>query len=152
MLSFVESIDDINEINNIINHREAELVLKIESKKGLILVDKIDLRIFKKCVLMAACDDMMINIGRNKTKTLSAIEQIILKDSEAIAASRIFTSLKNGSFVSLADFSHLRLLQIMGYKNFMLSDDICWRYFDEAMRAWQDFQEIFGKNDGRPYE
>lgn len=148
MLSFVESVDDINEMNVAINHREAELVLKIESKKGLILVDNIDLEIFRECVLMAACDDLMINIGENKTKTLSAIEQIILKDSKAIAASRIFTSLENGNSAALADFSHLRLLQIMGYKNFMLSDGICWRYFDKAIRAWRDFQEIFCKKEG----
>lgn len=151
MLSFVEGVQDVNEVQNLLEANSrydrnlpTEFVLKIESPKGLALLDqpppsRHDLR------LMAACDDLMINIGENKARMLPALEKIIEADPEAIAASRIFSGLEKGGEVMLGDWSHLRLLKQMGYKNFMLSDGISIRHFDNAIRAWQDFLEIFGE-------
>jgi hypothetical protein len=36
-------------------------------------------------------------------------------------------------------------MHLLGYKNFMLSDGISQFYFDEAMKAWEDFSDVFLK-------
>ena len=154
MLSFVESTDDIAEVEEIImtcrpngvTTPEA-LVLKIESLRGLELVKKESQALLRHYRLMAARDDLYINIGENKAMILNAVQDILEKDKEAIAASRIFSGLETSGEVSLADFSDLKLLWEFGYNNFLLSDGICQRHFDEAITAWQDFQDYLGDPD-----
>lgn len=126
------------------NHENnpAQLVLKIESIRGLEFVESMPAKTFEKFPLIAARDDLMINIGENKAMMLLALQQIITKDPNAILASRIFSGLENSSNVTMADFSDLKLMRIMGYKNFMLSDEISQQHFDKAMKAWEDFQLV----------
>lgn len=139
MLSFVEDLKDISDADEITGGAEAEFILKIESLKGLEFVDLTDTEIFKKHHLMAARDDLMINIGDNKAKILPALLKIISVDPDAILASRIFYGLERDSFVSMGDLSDLRLMQILGYKKFLLSDGICLKHFDKAMQEWKSF-------------
>lgn len=154
MLSFVESIDDIKETEEELNknsnydffNNPAQFVLKIESVKGLEFVESMPAKMIERFQIMAARDDLMINIGKNKAMMLPAIQKIIMKDSRAIVASRIFSGLENDGTVSMADFSDLKLMKMMGYKNFMLSDNICQRHFEKAMKAWQDFHDILNKD------
>jgi hypothetical protein len=86
---------------------------------------------------------MMINIGDNKAKILRTQEMIIKKDADDVCASHIFTSLRNGATPSVTDFSDLRLSQLMGYKNYLLSDGISHGYFTQAMKNWRDFNKEF---------
>lgn len=137
MLSFVEQESDIEEILKI--HPDAKLVLKIESIKGLHYVAK---RYKKNHQLMAARDDLMINIGPNKAEMIKALELIIEKDPDAIAASHLLTSLDTVGYLMHADISDLRLLQLMGYKNFLFSDSVAYRCFDKAVEAWLDFLKV----------
>ena len=137
MLSFVEE--------NLIWKRwlnsEAKMVLKIESPRGLDFMSHADFN----CHLAAhdsARDDLMINIGDNKTLMIAALYAIIEKDPNAIIASRIFSGIESDGNVSMGDLSDLKLMQMIGYKNFMLSDGICDRHFDRAIKAWKDFQEV----------
>jgi pyruvate kinase len=153
MLSFVEKIEDIAEVENFIktqpsyedNQDRVKLCLKIESLPGLDLVEKLDEETLRRCTLMAARDDMMINIGDNKARMIKAMELIIKRDAGAIAASRIFSSLENQEIVSMGDISDVYLLRLMGYKNFMLSDTVCLLHFRQAIKAWEDCQEAFGE-------
>lgn len=147
MLSFVETLDDLDDVIKIAQSGDVELVLKIESPKGLEFVDKTSVKTFEKYHLMAARDDLMINIGDNKAKILPALSKIILTDHNAILASSIFSGLEYSGFVSMGDLSDLRLMQFMGYKNFLLSDGICLRHFDKAMKIWQDFQSAIRGGD-----
>lgn len=140
MLSFVEDFSDISDADEITEGAEVEFALKIESLKGLEFIDLANSEIFKKHHLMAARDDLMINIGDNKAKILPALLKIISVDPNAILASRIFYGLERDGFVSMGDLSDLILMQILGYKNFLLSDGICLKHFDKAMQAWEDFQ------------
>lgn len=150
MFSFVEGTDDIEEIEielskhdckgDIIDH-----MLKIESIKGVNFIKSIPNEVCGKYSLMAARDDLMINIGENKAMMLPVLKQIIMKDSNAILASHIFSGLKATGEATMADFSDLKLMHLMGYKNFMLSDEISQRYFDKAMKAWEDFQMVCTK-------
>ncbi len=148
MLSFVEEPEDIAEVREILNadgsagdYKPVELVLKIESPKGLDFIGEASDKALRGCTLMAARDDLMINIGPNKMKMLSALQDIIAKDPNAIVASRIFAGLESGG-ITMGDISDLKLMHLMGYGNFMLSDGICQRHFGRAVEAWRDFQVI----------
>jgi len=142
MLSFVEGADDLIQVLGIFG-QSAHLALKIESQKG---VDFVNSGFpFSRHTLVAARDDLMINIGENKAKILPVLMQIILRDPEAIVASRIFSGLETNGSVSMGDFSDVKLMQMIGYKNFMLSDGISQFHFDEAVKAWEDFHDAFAR-------
>ncbi len=147
MLSFVETAEDSNEVIEIAKSDDIEIVLKIESLKGLEFIDLTDVGVLKKHHLMAARDDLLINIGEKKAEILSALLKIISIDSDAILASRIFYGLERDGFVSMGDLSDLRLMQLMGYKNFLLSDGICLKHFDKAMQEWKNFQSAVKGGD-----
>lgn len=138
MLSFVEQASDLQDVLEI--NSNAKMVLKIESPKGMMFINSAGFKIPSGGSLMAARDDLMINIGDNKANMLVALDQIISKDSEAIVASRIFSGIENGGEVSMGDLSDLCLMEIMGYKHFMLSDEIGNRYFFQAMKSWIDYK------------
>jgi pyruvate kinase len=138
MVSFFHTEKDLNEIMKI--DPLANCILKIEDRIGLNYVQKTYSH--EKGRLMAASDDLMINIGENKFNMISALEKIIKKDSEAIAASHLFTSLCNGE-LALADIGYLKFLQDMGYKNFMMSDGVSHKYFEPAIKLWKDFKEVY---------
>ncbi|MFA5166205.1 MAG: pyruvate kinase [Candidatus Paceibacterota bacterium] len=144
MLSFVESVKDIEELRAF--DPQAEAVLKIESKRGMRFVlgqwGKIDKTGLS---LMAARDDLYINMGAQKAEIIRCLDSIISKDPNAIVASRIMTSLEKNSEPDLRDFSDLEMLQEMGYENFMLSDGICCslELFSKAVehiKAWQNIR------------
>jgi pyruvate kinase len=139
MLSFVEQPGDLEEVKAL--DPEARLVLKIESQKGLTYTAN-DYTSGRDGNLMAARDDLMVNIGENKSRILKALELIVEKDPDAIAASHIFNSLSTIGYLAVADVSDLKLLHNMGYRNFMLSDEVSHRFFDGAMKAWQDFKLV----------
>lgn len=140
MLSFVEEKADVEEVASL--NPEAKMILKIESLKGMDLISGDNFEVPSGGALMAARDDMMINIGKNKALMLTALSQIIKKDPNAIVASRIFSGIENEGNVSMGDLSDLRLMQVMGYKGFMLSDGICDKHFHSAIKAWEDFLAV----------
>lgn len=122
MLSFLEKGSDIAEVLTI--DPGAEICGKIESPAGLELI-KNGSWSGEKIQLMAARDDLFINVGLNAKKMFEAQKLIIKKDPKAIAASRILTSLERNEEVSLSDLSDVYLLREMGYSNFLLSDGLC---------------------------
>jgi hypothetical protein len=143
MLSFVEKANDIQELRQI--DPQAVAVLKIESKRGMRFVydhwDGIDKA---RLSLMAARDDLYINMGGCKASILRCLEYLIFADPNAIAASRIMTSLEKKSEPDMQDFSDLQMLRLMGYKNFMLSDGLCCNpeSFRAAIRHIKEWQEV----------
>jgi pyruvate kinase len=139
MLSFVESKNDLNLINKI--YPDANLALKIESKKGLFYAN----HEYKKehGTLMAARGDLYVEI-RRPHEIISAVEDIISKDKNAIAASRIFPSLAYNLEPNCEDIGDFDNLLRMGYKNFMLGDDICQRR-ESVINALNLFEVIAKK-------
>ena len=131
MASFVERHEDLSEILSFMP--KAEIVSKIESLKGIEFISS-----HKIGNLMAARDDLYIQAGQNKSM-LKHLATIINSDNNAICASRIFSSLERQSTVDFSDISDLTLMQNMGYKRFMLCDNICNHHFDKAIAAWRDF-------------
>lgn len=138
MLSFVEGWDNILELEDALGkHRsKSTIYLKIESQAGLDFVFQNDISLLKGYRLMAARDDLMIQIGiLNMNKSLN---MIIKKDTKAICASRILMSLESGS-VSMADVSDLEYMLSLGYKDFMLSDGISREHFPAAIKFWEEW-------------
>ncbi|MDO8507024.1 MAG: pyruvate kinase [bacterium] len=140
MLSFVEKTSDISEV--VALDPDAKIVAKIESKRGIEFVVKEYGPFVNDVRLMAARDDLYINLGNQKEDIIAAEATIIQYDPFAYAASRILTSLESSEEVSLSDISDFHLLHLMGYSRFMLSDWICRdRYaFGEAISLIEHYE------------
>jgi pyruvate kinase len=128
MLSFVERQSDAEDLIAI--DPNAKPVLKIESVKGLEFVKN---TYDGKNQLVAARDDLSVNLEKDDTKIQDALAAILSKDRDAIAASKIFESLKYGIPEDGKDITNLLK---MGYTNFMLDDTISQNYFKQAMSLW----------------
>ncbi|MDP3792353.1 MAG: pyruvate kinase [bacterium] len=141
MLSFVESMDDVRELENALEKHlsRSKICLKIESQAGLGFVNKTSVAKLQPYRLMAARDDLMIQVG--VLNMLSALKLIIGKDQKAICASRLFLDLEKGD-VSMADISDLELMRVLGYRYFMLSDGISREHFPTAIKFWQEWIEF----------
>ena len=148
MLSFVESFQDIDDVSDELGEvgAEAEMVFKIESPMGLEFVESI-VNLPDNYSLMAARDDMFINIGERKSRILRALKAIITCDPNAICASRIFSGIEQEGMITMGDISDIVLMRQLGYKHFMLSDGVCNRHFDKAIEAWRDMR-MFLEGEG----
>jgi pyruvate kinase len=119
MLSFVEGSEDAKAL--LPYATDANIIAKIESKKGLGYVEK-EWKDMPR--LMAARGDMFVEV-KMPHDIIDAVEKIIRKDSDAIVASRIFGSLSETLEPSCSDIGDVDNLLRMGYKTFMFGDDIC---------------------------
>ncbi|AJF62057.1 TPA: hypothetical protein HA239_05650 [Candidatus Woesearchaeota archaeon] len=119
MLSFVESKTDIDLLKKL--YSEAEIIAKIESKKGL---DYVMRSWNNDARLMAARGDLYLELDMPHD-IIKASESIIRKDKDAIVASRIFDSLSYQEEISSQDIGDVDSLMRMGYRNFMFGDYIC---------------------------
>ena len=138
MLSFVEGWNNILELEDALGKHcsKSTICLKIESQAGLDFVFQNDASLLKGYRLMAARDDLMIQIGiLNMIKSLN---MIVNKDPNAICASRLLIGLESGS-VSMADVSDLEYMLSLGYKDFMFSDGISREHFPAAIKFWKEW-------------
>lgn len=131
MASFVESFDDLAQILQVLP--KAHIVSKIESLKGISFIKQ-----YNVPNLMAARDDLYLQSGQNYS-ILEHLKTIISRDSGAICASKIFLSLEKRETVDLADYADLELMYNMGYRKFMLCDNVCNFSFVKAIEAWEEF-------------
>ena len=99
--------------------------------------------------LMAARDDLFINLEDSKLEMFDALELILEKDPDAMVASRILTSLENEPLVSMGDLSDLHLMDRLGYRTFMLSDGLCARQgaFLAAMSVLGEYRRKFKRSE-----
>jgi len=148
MLSFVEDMDYIVAFEELLKRYsgnggslECETVLKIESRAGVEFVRNANDNLLSEYQLMAARDDLMIQIGI--LKMVEAIKVIIERDPNAICASRLLLGLEQDGSVTMADISDLQLMQSMGYKRFMFSDGVSRNHFKEAIRFWKKYASVY---------
>lgn len=143
MLSFVEDAGYVLRLEDLIRacrgskpaEHGLEIVLKIESQAGVDFVRRSRKAQVNRWRLMAARDDLMIQIGA--LNMLDALKTIVAKDSKAICASRLLMGLAESSGeVSMADISDLELMRRLGYRHFMLSDGVSRNHFAKAMEFW----------------
>jgi pyruvate kinase len=131
--SFVECYDDLKAILAIMP--KANIISKIESIKGVDFISSSA----PIPGLMAARDDLWIECGCDYHKMFAALQRIISVDPAAICASRIFTSLEFRPDIDWADFADLEMMYGMGYRKFMLCDNVCNYVFERAIEAWKAF-------------
>ena len=133
LLSFAEQDADLEAVR--VLDPEARIVVKIESKRGLDFV-----REQPGVRLMAARDDLFIQMGAEKSAILDALDLIVRTDPDAIVASRILTSLEVAETVALGDLADLALMHRLGYRTVMLSDGLCFgeRAFERAIRVYAE--------------
>ncbi len=144
MLSFFEQQEDIAEFYNFYSQelgvggaRTPELILKIESEKGLRTIASPDFLLKKGVRLMAARDDLYLSFVQHPQDFLRAVRTIVQKDPEAIVASRIMAGIEAGQGLAPADLADLVLLQQFGYRHFMWSDELAQK-FETSIRNWHD--------------
>jgi pyruvate kinase len=121
MLSYVESAEDVSEIKGYLP--DAEVLLKIETQRGLEFAKKHGAKLGH---LIAARGDLYVEVLRPH-KISGALKTIIAADSQAIVASRIFDSLAYQPVPVSADIGDVAYLLEIGYRRFMLGDQICLR-------------------------
>lgn len=132
MLSFAEKHEDIDEIFD--HLPDAELILKIESVKGLDFAATLareGLRRlygsqFKQMHFMAARGDLYVEVTKPH-RIIGALRRVIAADPEAIVASRIFPSLARSPVPEAGDIGDVAFLLSLGYRTLMLGDEICLR-------------------------
>lgn len=131
MASFVEEYSDLIQIKKYLP--SANIISKIESLKGIEFILK-----NRVSGLMAARDDLYLESGQGN-KMLKYLKMIISKDKNAICASKIFTSLEKRDRVDFSDFADLELMYNLGYRKFMLCDNVSNYAFEKAIDAWEEF-------------
>ncbi len=119
MLSFVESSIDITNFKKIVP--DSNLVAKIESPKGLSYVRN---EWSENVRLLTARGDLFVEVSRPHL-IVAAMHEILSKDPNAILASRIFNSLATSLEPSCTDITDVYGSLLMGYRTFMLGDDVC---------------------------
>lgn len=138
MLSFTESPDDVREVKRLLP--EAEVVCKIESQHGLDFATRHRARHGR---LMAARGDLYVEVVRPH-RVLGALRKVIAADPNAIVASRLFGSLARADVPDAADLGDVAHLLMLGYRTFMLGDEICLRA-RSAMAALNLLQAVAGE-------
>ena len=128
MLSYVESPEDVAEVKSLLP--DAEVLLKIESLRGLDFAKKHDV---SHGHLIAARGDLYVELPRPH-RIIPALKAIIGADPQAIVASRILDSLAWTPVPVSADISDVALLLEIGYRTFMLGDQVCLKR-DTVMEA-----------------
>lgn len=135
MLSYVESAEDVDEVKSLLPN--AEVILKIETQRGLDFAKKHGSNHGR---LMAARGDLYVEVLRPH-KVAGAVKSIIHADKDAIVASRIFDSLAYQPVPVSADIGDVAFLLEIGYRAFMLGDQVCLRR-DTVLEALNLLEEI----------
>lgn len=141
-LSYVEQQTEIDQLRELIGP-DAQLILKIENQKGL------DFALNKwvktpNTHLMAARGDLFVELERPH-EILSAVKGIIKKDREAFVGSRILLSVIHSPVPECDDFSDLAWLYDIGYRNFLLCDELCLKgdLLGRAVNVFDAFKESY---------
>jgi pyruvate kinase len=121
MLSYAERPEDVEEVKALLP--DAEVVLKIESRRGLALAAKHGSSLGR---LMAARGDLYIEVVEPH-RIVGALRSVIQADPEAIVGSRLFPSLARHPVPEAADITDAAFLMALGYRTFLLGDEVCLR-------------------------
>lgn len=121
-LSYVYDQKHVDEFRELIG-ADAKVILKIENKWGLQWVADAYKR-QPNTFLAAARGDLFIEIDR-PDQIMTACKLIIEKDPNAVVGSRMLLSCISQSVPSCADLNELAWLYDVGYRNFLLCDELC---------------------------
>lgn len=122
MASYIQTWEDVSSLVNIVNPN-VKIYLKIEDKAGVdnIVCSSAGIR---GVHLELARDDLFTELRGNYEEMNHATEQTVVRDPEALVASRLLPSMENGGDASLGDMTDIIFLYTAGYRNFMFQDDL----------------------------
>lgn len=138
MLSYAEHPEDVEEVRALLP--DAEMVLKIESRRGLAFAAKHGARLGR---LMAARGDLYIEVVEPH-RIVGALRAVIQADPGAIVASRLFPSLARHPVPEAPDVTDAAFLMALGYRTFLLGDEVCLRR-DSVMAALNLLAAVAGE-------
>ncbi|HXV26893.1 MAG TPA: hypothetical protein VD862_02640 [Candidatus Paceibacterota bacterium] len=143
-LSYVQNGRDVQEFLDLVG-RHDEVCLKIEDPKGLQYVAGE----FKKrdnLSLVLARGDLYVEVDRPHD-ILWATRLVVERDPEAIVGSRLMLSMVNSKVPACVDFSELAWLYDVGYRRFMVCDELCLKreLLDPVMNAMDAFRTAYAK-------
>ncbi len=142
MLSYVEQDSDITDLLAL--DPDAHILAKIESRKGLQWVqDSYSKHKSAKVRLMAARGDLFVEVGR-PDRILNPLKDVVAADAGAVLASRIFNSLVSSPHPSCADVTDIACMLEMGYRHFMIGDDIC--FHEESLLLALDILQAIDRD------
>lgn len=129
-LSYVEKEKDIEEFQEIVG-RQANLILKIENLAGLQYAESSFQTYHRSCGndhgnirLACARGDLYVEVEKPH-HILEAHRTIIQADKYAVVGSRMLLSLFHNNVPACSDLAELELLFTLGYRHFLLCDDLC---------------------------
>ena len=132
--SCVENQSDVDEILSYVP--DAQILPRIESKNGIKLVK------FRQLInsvgIMVDRENLYLQLMQSY-EILDFLRLLISKEVNAVCAFKLFDSLLDYEKPSMADYSDMELMYSMGYRNFMLSEEICTRAFDNVMITLNKF-------------
>lgn len=141
-LSYVECQKDVDEFMELVG-RDAEVMLKIENRKGLDYVAR-SFRKTDNISLVTARGDLYVELEMPHD-ILEAQRLVVTKDPKACVASRLLLSIVRSPVPSCSDFSELAWLYDIGYRNIMLCDELCLKedHLGPAVAAFDAFRESY---------
>ena len=143
-LSYVECQKDVDEFIELVGE-DCEIKLKIENKKGLAYVRN-EFKKTPNVSLVTARGDLYVELDKPH-QILEACKLIVNRDPSAIVGSRMLLSTIQEAVPSCADFSELAWLYDIGYRNFMLCDELCLKepLLARAVGAFDAFRKSYGR-------
>lgn len=143
-LSYVFSQKHVDEFREVIGP-DAQLILKIENKAGLEYASRF--KATPNTHLMAARGDLFIEVDWPH-QIMEACKLVIERDPEAFAGSRMLLSVVNQPVPSCADLCELAWLYDIGYRNFLLCDELCLKepLLARAVNVFDAFRKSYCKD------
>jgi pyruvate kinase len=140
-LSYVWDQRHVDEFRELIG-KDADLRLKIENKKGLEFTER-----FKPdqlTHLVAARGDLFVELDKPH-QIMAACKKILRADPEAAVGSRMLLSIVQSDVPSCADLNELAYLYEIGFREYLLCDDLCLKeeYLARALAVFEAFRKDY---------
>jgi len=141
-LSYVYHWDHVRQFRELIGS-SADLILKIENQDGLEWATK-EYKPTPRTNLAAARGDLYVEVDYPH-QIMKAVKSVIEVDPGAFVGSRMLLSMVNSKTPSCADFSDLAWLYDIGYRNFLLCDELCLKpdLLGRSVSAFNAFREEY---------
>jgi len=143
-LSYVQNQRDVDEFRSLVG-KDADVILKIEDRRGLQYASD-EYKKTPRTSLMAARGDLYVEIDKPH-RIPEALRLIIGKDPEASVGSRILLSVVHSPVPSCADFLEMAWLYDIGYRKYLLCDELCLKepLLSSAVDAFDQFRLDYGQ-------
>jgi hypothetical protein len=120
MASFVESWEDVSTLASAFSEG---IYLKIENALGLSTIVN-STSPLGGIHLELARDDLFTQLSANPKRLLQATHDTIVRDPQALVASKFFSTLTTTGEITLADMEDIIYLHHLGYRDFMFQDGL----------------------------